>query len=441
MLRRIFTHSLFVATFCGLIVSGCTEKESPVHQLNIPDLGSQTTGEPNLSVSPNGERLSLSWVKETSDTTAELWHASLTSDDLSKGSWQRPERLITGDNWFVNWADFPSIQTDNQGVVLAHWLQKREGGTYAYNVNLMRKQDHSGWSDPIVPHKDGTATEHGFVSMAPLPGENYLAVWLDGRNTAQQDPPNAMTVRSAEITPDGTVSYAREIDGRVCDCCQTDAVSFNGAIIAAYRNRTTAEIRDIALSVYWPKSHEWEELGILWPDHWQIGGCPVNGPALAANKDYAAMAWYTQSDDMPRVSLGLITPNMTIHEPFQRPVHIDQGTPLGRVDVSTATIQDQSGFVVTWVEKTGEDTAAIMARFVEIDGTAHQPLTVSPIDPSRSSGFPRSAVFQDQLVLGYTKVLSNASATKIATSRLPLDELVDEKSSSEAIAIDHSSEH
>src|SRR5258708_7811707 len=42
------------------------------------------------------------------------------------------------------------------------------------------------WSAPLTPHRDGTATEHGFVSLAAESGD-LAAVWLDGRKTAGHD--------------------------------------------------------------------------------------------------------------------------------------------------------------------------------------------------------------------------------------------------------------
>ncbi|MBK8324867.1 MAG: hypothetical protein IPL06_19865 [Betaproteobacteria bacterium] len=59
------------------------------------------------------------------------------------------------------------------------------------------------WSTPVTPHRDGTASEHGFVSLVADTG-GVLAVWLDGRKTGgptrkAPGPMPDMTLRAASI--------------------------------------------------------------------------------------------------------------------------------------------------------------------------------------------------------------------------------------------------
>src|SRR5687767_4566857 len=50
------------------------------------------------------------------------------------GKWSAARTITERDDLFVNWADFPSIAEDTNGVLYAHWLQKSGTGTYAYDV-------------------------------------------------------------------------------------------------------------------------------------------------------------------------------------------------------------------------------------------------------------------------------------------------------------------
>lgn len=50
----------------------------------------------------------------------------------------------------------------------------------------------------MTPHRDGTPTEHGFVSMLPWPDARRDAVWLDGRNFAKSH--SEETNENAEMT-------------------------------------------------------------------------------------------------------------------------------------------------------------------------------------------------------------------------------------------------
>jgi Neuraminidase (sialidase) len=71
--------------------------------------------------------------------------------------WAEARTVAQGENWFVNWADFPSVIALRDGSLAAHWLVKSGTGTYAYNVNIARSKDGGKtWSKPIVPHLDGT---------------------------------------------------------------------------------------------------------------------------------------------------------------------------------------------------------------------------------------------------------------------------------------------
>ena len=60
-------------------------------------------GEPNLFVSSQGE-IYLSWVEYINDTTDALMFSKIVND-----TWTTPKEIARGSDWFVNWADFPSL--------------------------------------------------------------------------------------------------------------------------------------------------------------------------------------------------------------------------------------------------------------------------------------------------------------------------------------------
>lgn len=101
---------------------------------------------------------------------------------LDQNGWGESRTVSQGENWFVNWADFPSVASLRNGTLAAHWLVKSGSSTYAYDVNVSQSKDGKSWSKSIVPHRDNTQTEHGFVSLIPLSDGRLGAVWLDGRN-------------------------------------------------------------------------------------------------------------------------------------------------------------------------------------------------------------------------------------------------------------------
>ncbi|RMF31355.1 MAG: exo-alpha-sialidase, partial [Bacteroidetes bacterium] len=233
-----------LATLLLLLFWGCgSTGEVRVQELPVP---SREGGEPRLFV--HGETALLSWVEYLDDSTDALLFARLEGD-----AWSAPREIARGTNWFVNWADFPSViaHPDNPRLLAAHWLQKSAPGTYDYRVMLSFSRDGGqSWSAPMSPHQDSIPAEHGFVTLLPQPDERLLAVWLDGRQTKSG---GAMTLRSALLDFEGHIYQADLLDERVCDCCSTDAVQTPFGPLVAYRDRSESEIRDIALVRQTPK--------------------------------------------------------------------------------------------------------------------------------------------------------------------------------------------
>ena len=58
----------------------------------------------------------LSWIEKSTGGS----HA-LRFSVLEKDAWSTPSTIATGDDWFVNWADFPSMAVTADGVMAAHW--------------------------------------------------------------------------------------------------------------------------------------------------------------------------------------------------------------------------------------------------------------------------------------------------------------------------------
>ncbi len=386
-------------------------RQQPVHEyaLNNPaDVGSRF---PNLYQDNTGA-LYMSWLSHIDEDMYSMEFAIF--DD---GSWSPERGIKVGTDFFVNWADFPSIVGLDGEAVAAHWLKKIDGGPYAYNVEIAFPGEHIlRWQDPITPHLDGTATEHGFVSMEPLSDDRVLAIWLDGRNTEGRghgeydDPEKAMTLRSAEVSKDGEINRKRVIDEMVCDCCQTDLVRTDDGFIAVYRGRTTDEIRDILMSRYDQETGEWSDPVAIHDDQWQILACPVNGPRISVSGDYVAVAWYTEADDEPRVLLAR-SPDGGVT--FQEPIVVAEETTVGRADV---VMTDQGSSYVSWLRR-DEDIGYVMFREVLPNGDLGEAINVGITSSSRSSGFPRMEKVDDSLIFAWTQT---EPLVRVRTARVNL---------------------
>ena len=77
------------------------------------------------------------------------------------------------------------------------------------------------------------------------------------------------------------------------------AATRDGEILAAYRDRTEDEIRDIAVARL--TKDGWQPPVRVHDDGWELAGCPVNGPAISTHEDRVAVAWFTGADDVAAV--------------------------------------------------------------------------------------------------------------------------------------------
>ena len=381
-----FVSILAVTSFLAL--AGCSDKALDLGKPRSIDCpaapGSQT---PDLAVGLDG-KLYFSWIEP-----ADTGHALRFSVWNGVG-WSAPRTIAQGDNWFVNWADFPSMAALEDGTLAAHWLVKSGGETYAYDVYVAQSQDGGvHWSEPFRPHRDTTQTEHGFVSLVPTTEDNFGVFWLDGRNTADT-PRGSMTLRYATLLPDGELRDEAQVDERVCDCCSTDGLrTSDGAMLVAYRDRSAAEIRDISVSRL--EGTTWSAPRTVHADNWQIAACPVNGPTVAAQGDLVAIAWFTAAEDDASV---LVAFSEDGGRSYGEPLRVDHGKPLGRVDV---VLLDQGTALVSWLEH-DEGEARIVVRPVAPSG-ALPSTVVAKTSQARSSGFPRMAWFGDEIILAWTE--------------------------------------
>jgi hypothetical protein len=397
-----------------LLITGCDqERQRPVFQYDYNNPAEVGSRYPNLYQDSDG-LIYMSWLAGIEEDIYALQYTT-----LKDGRWTMPGTVRVATDWFVNWADFPSLVGMNGEMVASHWLNKIEGGRYAYNVNIAFAGDGAGrWSEPITPHLDGTATEHGFVSLEPIADDKVLAIWLDGRNTEgrdhneYEDMDMAMTLRSAEISASGEITRKRVIDDAVCDCCQTDLVQVDDGFIAVYRNRTENEIRDIYISKYTLETGVWSEPRAVWNDGWEIRACPVNGPRIIADGDYVAVAWYTSAGDDSKV---LLSRSADGGATFEEPITVTNENTIGRADLLFGT---EGSVYVSWMNRVNE-FGNIMIRRVTPDGSIGEPLTAGVTSSSRASGFPRIKLDGDEIFVAWTQT---EPQLRIRTARIPISD-------------------
>jgi len=405
------------AHFLGAVASCSPAADAAADLARMPimrlaDLESpaaEGSGEPFLSLS--GDGAVLSWLEEQPDGA----HA-LRMSVLGSAGWSPARTIAARGDFFVNWADFPSVVEVSPGLLVAHWLQRGGTGTYDYGVRVVRSRDGGvTWSEPWTPHEDDTPTEHGFVSIFAGEDGAWGLVWLDGREYVAGEggeASNEMALRFRQIGGDGAVGEEMVVDPRVCDCCQTTAVLTSAGPLVAYRDRSEVEIRDIYVTRL--VGGRWTEGVPVHRDEWHINACPVNGPKAAARADAVALAWFTGAGDVPHVKVAF---SSDAGETFGDPVVVDEGNPAGRVDV--VLLADGSA-VVSWLERSGEGDAAVLVRRVWSDGRISPSDSLARSSGARSSGFPRMLLAGDgTLVFAWTDVADGGTRVKVVRAQVP----------------------
>ena len=398
---KLKSLKLFLALLVFGGLSSCNKKADFISELPNPISGLTET--PFLSSYQNG-KLILSWSEVIQDTISELRFVSFDGTSFST-----PKTVARGSNWFVNWADCPSVISVGKDpeYLIAHWLQKSAEGIYDYDIRIsISEDDGESWSDSFILHDDNIDAEHGFVTMKPFSENKVFITWLDGRNTKANGKKGfnpKMTLRSAVLNMDGTKDYDIEIDSMVCDCCQTDVAIVNKSPLVVYRDRSNGEIRDIAYSLL--SDHKASAPKILNDDSWYIPGCPVNGPRISAFGGISAIVWYTESNQEPNVSAIFLNSS---GERISDLIKINSGNTMGRVDIEM--INNVSA-IVCWMENTGTE-ATIFSRIISIDGKKGEAIEIGKNSQARSSGFPVISKFEDKILFAYTLVDGDHSSIK-----------------------------
>jgi hypothetical protein len=377
----------------GSALSGCRVAAPGGHALSALDtLVSPAVipaAEPNLFATRDG-RVHMSWLERGEGRLATLRFATLEGD-----RWSAPVTIASGTDFFVNWADFPSIVELPDGRLAAHWLQRSGPGTYHYDVRIAQSADAGlNWSSAVTPHRDGVLAEHGFVSLFPWEGDSLGAVWLDGRRfTDHEDASNEMMLYHTTISAGGELGAERPLDQRVCECCQTSAAMTARGPVIVFRDRSPGDVRDIG--IVRRVDGAWTPTSLVHADGWQIGACPVNGPAAAARGELLAVAWFTAPDDSPRVNLAF---SFDAGESFAPPVRVDDGDPVGRVSI----VLDGESAVVSWLERVDQQ-AQVRVRRITSDGRRSAASVVGSSTSARASGFPRMAHDGRGVVFAWTQ--------------------------------------
>ncbi len=396
------------------------------------------SAQPDLVATADG-RLLLSWINAVPGRRNVLRFVALDQN----GVWQsQPRTIVVGNSLIASWADTPHISATADGALWVHWLQKTPAGGMTSDIMLSRSTDGGfNWSAPMAVNDDGTATEHGFVSLWPQTRDRVGIAWLDGRaktgagkpggamhdgsmhdGSTQQAQGRAVQARAASASAageghahgegstalraaffDGTLRRSDEtqLDAMTCDCCQTGVAMTSRGPLVAYRDRSADDVRDISVVRF--DNDAWTRPATVHADNWTMHACPVNGPDIAASGNHAVVAWYTGADDTPMVEIAR---SDDAGDHFAKPRIVDQGVAVqGRVAVA----MDAQQVWLLWIREDAQGQSLWLARYPADLSRELQRTRVARLQGrGRATGFPRIALRGGVAYVAWTDIIDGA---------------------------------
>ena len=342
-------------------------------------------------------------------------------------SWSAPRRVAEGQDLTMSAADLPGVAAFSAGALLAHWGVRDPASRdpYAQKVTLAVSADEGRtWSAPFIPHRDGVAGDHAFVSTFPV-GPGLGLVWLDGRRQRYAPPEPArgegqwlgsVGLYSTTVGSSGELGPETAVDPVTCECCPTAAAVGSRGPIVAYRNRSGPDegeglrydqdaVRDIYV-VRLDRGH-WTAPQRVHADNWVFNGCPDNGPAVAADGERVAVAWWTAVDNQGAVKLAFSKDGGATFGPA---IRVDEGLGLGQVTVAAV----RAGAVVGWLE--GGETRA---RLVGADGRKGPVLSLGRAAPH--SRLPRWLPDGDEVIAAWSESPDSGNEASVRLARLQIE--------------------
>jgi len=225
-----------------------------------------------------------------------------------------------------------------------------------------------------------------------------------------------MTIRYATIDAAGAIRSDVQLDNRTCECCTTGMTMSGGRPVIVYRDRSPEEVRDIAVvrqtaTERSPAASGWSKPRLVHADGWKIAGCPVNGPQVDARGKRVAVAWFTGATGHGRAYVSFSDDAAAT---FGAPIAIDDGTPLGRMDVA---MLDAETAVVTWSEQTASG-AELRARRVPRNGRPGPSVKVADSSAARAAGFARTAGLGEDVYVAWTEQTAVTKRVHVTRVRL-----------------------
>ena len=325
MKTLIFTAFLLLAS-----LAGCTKPAAPKSSTTTTasDKLSDATSpvrvsaeglkaaEPAIAAGRDGAAY-VAWVGHGAGKEADVWLTRV--EETEKRSNAEPARVNRTPGEATAWrGDAPSVAVSAEGAVYVAWTARTGEGGQATTLYVSASRDGGrSFGEPAKVNDDSTQGVHGMHSLAVGDDGRVYVAWLDERDIAKAQDGDAhatgqmsgkMPMQHGEhnrevffsYSDDGgrTFSTNRRVAVEACPCCKTSlAVSRGGRVYVGWRQVLPGDFRHIAVASSVDGGETFDAPVVVSDDRWELRGCPVSGPALAADDgDRLTVLWFTAGD-------------------------------------------------------------------------------------------------------------------------------------------------
>lgn len=264
--------------------------------------------EPAVAAGRDGSAY-VAWVGHGAGKEADVWVSRVEGSEKRSGG--EPARLNPKPGEATAWrGDAPSVAVAQDGTVYVAWTARAGGGAHATTLYVSASRDGGrSFGEPARVNDDSKPGVHGMHSLAVGEDGRVYVAWLDERDIpADVDGKHEKMPMHGEhnrevffsYSPDGGRTFAknRRVAVEACPCCKTAlAVSRGGHVYVGWRQVLPGDFRHVAVASSADGGETFDAPTVVSDDHWELRGCPVSGPALAAGEgERLTVVWFTAGD-------------------------------------------------------------------------------------------------------------------------------------------------
>lgn len=284
-----------------------------------------------------------------------------------------------------------------------------------------------------VPGSDAEGAR-GWHSVAVDAKGRVSVIWLDHRETVAVDAAHkhdmsagatATPAPKADPTARAALSqlYYASLDGTtassitksVCYCCKTTIVADGNNLYAVWRHVYPGSYRDMAFAMSSDRGKTFSAPLRISEDHWQIDGCPDNGPSLAIDVNkHIHVAWPSASDGKDKAQLGVFYAYSSDGKRFSERTRVPTS---GSASHPQLVSRANGDVLVAWDEVSDAKRRVGIAR---ITGSAKGSPVITPLAVPMGGAdrwYPALATTTDGAIAVWVRQLDRGSNIEVARLR------------------------